>query len=58
MGYRVWQPTSTLFGLEIEATAAQFSLSAKDETCLLVGAVTSYEKEIQHKRLKKIPLNN
>lgn len=56
--YKRGKPISTLFGLEIEATDAQFSLSAKDETCLLIGVVTACEKEIQHKRLNKIPLNN
>lgn len=56
--YKHDKPISTLFGLEIEATDAQLSLSAKDEACLLTGGVTACEKEIQHKRLNKIPLNN
>lgn len=47
-----------MFGLEIEATDAKFSLWAKDETCLLVGEMTSCEKEIQYKRLNEIPLGN
>lgn len=46
---KIGKTASTMFGLEIEATDAKFSLSAKDETCLLVGGMTSCEKEIQYK---------
>lgn len=56
--YKCGKSTSTSFGLQIEATDAQFSLSAKDETCLLTGGVMACEKETQHKRLNKTPINN